>query len=343
MYLVEYNVKGDTVHMDKNILDKLTSKDKPYWVVDILSLISAIMTIITFIFWIADSVLTSKKSSNTFTLKNANTFVIIILFLMLLICVFKVHKYGKLIRNIKKSYSENYYHFLHDFRNFYFDNLNEIKSKGGTLTVKDLTKETKQYLENTLGYLCEILEKGTGEKISACIKLIENHDLKTEIDKENATVITFCRSKNSVVERKTYDGMHKKSILIKDNTDFYEMLCEDNLSSSCFYHANLEEYDKKLKEVGKTYKNSTENYQKLYIGTIVVPIRINHEHLFYTKNDNGYDIIGFLCVDSLSKNAFRESEFEKNVNKNIVKSFAAEIYITLNKYNYYLKKAKGGN
>lgn len=323
--------------MIKKMFERLLDKDKPYWIFDILSLVSAIMTIITFVYWIIQLITSFLNDKNDFSLQSASTVVNIILALMLFICAIKIKKYGRLIRTTKQAFSENYYQFLHDFRNYYFDMLNDRKSKGDTLTVKDLTKETKQYIENALGYLCDILEKVTGEKICACVKLIENHGINTKIDKEKATVITFCRSKNSDIGRKTYDGMHNKSILIKDNTDFYDMIGEESLNSSCFYHGDLGKFDKKLRDVGKTYKNSTENYQSLYVGTIVVPIRINNEHLFYTNCNNGYDIVGFLCVDSLSRNAFREDEFNKSININIMKSFAAELYITLNKYNYYLK------
>ncbi len=328
--------------MIKNFFNKLFDKDKPYWIFDILSLISAVMTIITFIYWLGGLIFSILDGEYEFSFQNVSLTLNIIFFLMLIICVLQIKKYGKLIRSTKQAFSGNYYLFLHDFRNYYFDMLNERKSKGGNLTVKDLTKETKQYLENTLEYLCDILEKATGEKICACVKLIENHGTSTKIDKDKATVITFCRSRNSDVARKSSDGMYNKSIMIKDNTDFYDMLGEETQSSSYFYQGDLEKFDRRLKEVGKSYKNSTENYLKLYVGTIVAPIRINNEHLFYTNNDNGYDIVGFLCVDSLSKNAFRETEFDKNVNKNIVKSFADEIYITLNKYNYYLNKLKGG-
>ena len=53
-------------------------------------------------------------------------------------------------------------------------------------------------------------------------------------------------------------------------------------------------------------------------------------------------MIGFLCVDSLSVNAFRNNDTDKEIYSKIVKSFAAEMYIILNKYNFYLKKINGG-
>lgn len=102
------------------------------------------------------------------------------------------------------------------------------------------------------------------------------------------------------------------------------------------------QYDEYLKKDNKCYCNSTKNFEKFYRGTIVVPIRIARSKLYYISEDKGYDIIGFLCVDSLYTDAFRNNDTDKENNINIVKSFAAEIYIILNKYNFYLKKINGG-
>lgn len=192
--------------------------------------------------------------------------------------------------------------------------------------------------------MCQILQKSTGEKVCACIKLIENTGVATGIDKEKATVITFCRSKNTDKTRKANDGVHKKSIKIKENTDFYDILDEESENTnSYFYQGNLPQYDKDLRKAGKKYRNTTEDYEKYYKGTIVVPIRVNKSHLYYVSENSGYDIVGFLCVDSLSTNAFRNAELDKDNNTNIVKSFAAEIYIILNKYNLYLQRIHGGH
>ncbi len=102
------------------------------------------------------------------------------------------------------------------------------------------------------------------------------------------------------------------------------------------------QYAKDLEKAGKVYRNTTEHFEKYYRGTIVAPIRIKRSRLYYLNDSAGYDIIGFLCVDSLSVNAFRNKRDEKNDYSNIVKAFAAEIYIVLNKYNYYLRKINGG-
>lgn len=324
-------------------------EEKPYWLYDGLSLLSAVVTIVTAIIAVVKAIIViTQLEDGTYTVScnKVLIFLCIIFFCLFLVCAIKMKKYGKILRVMRSDLSENYYLFLHDFRNAYFDILKEYKNgnyKKNSDGVGKLTDDTKEFLQTTIDYLCQILQKTTGEKICACIKLVENSGVATGIDKENATVITFCRSKNSDKLRKANDGVHKKSIRIKDNTDFYDILDEESENTnSYFYQGNLPQYDKDLKRAGKKYRNTTEDYEKYYKGTVVVPIRVNKSHLHYVSENSGYDIIGFLCVDSLSINAFRNTEFDKENNTNIIKSFAAEIYIILNKYNLYLQRISEG-
>ena len=48
-----------------------------------------------------------------------------------------------------------------------------------------------------------------------------------------------------------------------------------------------------------------------------------------------YDIIGFLCVDSLATDAFLPKQ--EVFNCNIVRAFADNIYVLLGQYAHYLK------
>ena len=321
----------------------------PYWVYDLLSLISAVVTIATAIFAIFKGVVSVIKLDNgtyTISFNPILVWVCSILFCCLIVFGIKVRKYGALKTRIRKKFSFNYYQFLHDFRNSYFDILNNHKtrkneSKEGR--IKLLTQETQSFLEDALDYLCDVLEANTGEKICACVKLIENTGNATNIDKDKATVITFSRSKNTDKTRKSNDEKQNKSISIKDNTDFYDILDENSSNTnSYFYQSDLVQYAKDLEKVGKEYRNTTKHYERYYRGTIVAPIRILRKRLHYVDENNGYNIIGFLCVDSLSTNAFRNKDDDREDYSNIVKSFAAEIYIILNKYNYYLQKINKG-
>lgn len=322
-------------------------KNMPYWLYDLLSLVSAIITIVTAVVAFTKAVIVVNTLEDGKYVVDCNkmlSIICILLVFMSIVCIVKVLKYGKIVRNMREVFSANYYLFLHDFRNAYFDILKEHKinqSGDKKSRIIALTRDTQTFLTNTLDYLCEILTVNTGQKVSACIKLIENTGNVTNIDKENATVVTFCRSTNTDKQRKSNDGTKSKSISIKKNTDFYDILDENSLTTnSFFYQTDLLQFDKDLRKIGRKYLNTTDNYEEYYKGTIVAPIRIKREKLHYLGEDNGYDIIGFLCVDSLSINAFRNNESDRENYSNIVKSFAAELYIILNKYNFYLNKIK---
>ena len=318
----------------------------PYWVYDLLSLISSLLAIITSIialFKVTVKTETSEESTHNIPIKGLLLLLTILFCFAFLVCIIKIKKYGTVTRNMRQAFSKNYYQFLHDFRNEYFYILRKHKKKikkgKKNRRINELTNETRTFLINALDYLCEILHSDTGQKVCACIKLIENTgNVVTNIDKNKATVITFCRSKNTDLGRLSNDEKENSSIKIKDNTDFDCILN----GQSYFYVSDLQRYDKKLRQSNNLYRNTTENYEKYYKGTIVAPIRIKKEHLHYTKEEKGYDIVGFLCVDSLSTSAFRESEHYEYAYSHIVKSFAAEMYIILNKYTFYLSKIDGG-
>ena len=316
---------------------------------DLLSVVSAIITIITAIVAIFNVTVKVEELEDGLYQIDCNNVLVclcIVMLCCLLVCLVKVKKYGSILRNIREGFAFNYYMFLHDFRNAYFEMLRNHKNNMGqneSERLETLTKDTKTFLEGALDYLCNILQSNTGKKISACIKLIENTGNVTNIDKDKATVITFCRSKSTDKNRKSNDENINQSIYIKDNTVFYDILDENSTNTnSYFYQTDLLQYDKDLKKIGKNYKNTTANFEKYYRGTIVVPIRVSKKRLHYTKEKQGYDIIGFLCVDSPSVNAFRNSNVDRDNYSNIVKSFAAEMYIILNKYNFYIEKIIGG-
>lgn len=254
------------------------------------------------------------------------------IFLCLLL-IFRIVKYKQLVQGARKITSENYYNFLHDFRNTYFDILNHYKMN--ELNVPLLTTDLQNFLKNALDYLCEIFNEFTRQKVSACIKYIDGATEK--IDLENATVRTFVRSTNSHINRNNNDKNIKEAIRIKDNTDFYDILSSESKNKKpYFYQRNLIKYEKALRANGLHYDNSTHNWEEYYRATIVVPIRIANERLFFNAQCKSYNVIGFLCVDSMSVNAFLENQ--ENYNVLLLKSFAAEIYMILNQYKYYLEK-----
>lgn len=318
----------------------------PYWIIDIISLISGLVTIITGIYGVVSIKKLVKELPDGNYEVNINPWLVSIIIMLLFflgVIFFQMRKYGSLLHASRKIVSKNYYGFLHDFRNQYFEMIKEHKTNKDTNKkhkIGILTSNTKKYLVKSLDYVCEIISSSARADVSACIKVIDNEgEDGTPIDINHAKVRTFCRSSNTDGERISHDMINNvaKSVKIIDNTDFYDILKGD--SGSGFYQRNLLDYSKKLEEAGKIYRNTTEQYWRYYKGTIVAPIRVAKERLHYVDSDDDFDVIGFLCIDTLSTNVFREKD--KSYYMKIVKSFAAELYIILNKYNYYLTKIEG--
>lgn len=191
-----------------------------------------------------------------------------------------------------------------------------------------ITHDIFAFLDRTLSNLTNLFSKLTGHEISACIKVIayftESHD------PTNAFVQTLIRSKNSHYER--LDGINKLSKL-SENTALLEIVNSiDENHNAYYYRGNLiSDYDKN--DLIR-YVNTNHDWQKYYRGTIVVPIGMDKSSLNYGEKGSGYQIIGFLCVDTLSTEAFtsdRESQYTF-----VVKSFASVIFNVLNGYSNYL-------
>ena len=177
-----------------------------------------------------------------------------------------------------------------------------------------------------------MMEKYCGQKTSSCIKLIAHPDAKIE----DITLTTFCRSTASDTTRGMYEA--HKEIKLVDNTDFLYIVDPNRDSNkNYFYQGNLMDYVKELKkQQDKQYRNTNPNWEDDYIGTIVVPIQIEHKRLYDSTLEESLHIIGFLCIDSKSSSAFLKRQEKANVD--MLKSFADIIYILLSQYQHYLKK-----
>lgn len=299
----------------------------PLWFINAVTVVSGIIAILSPI---------AAAVGATFGLLSVNTLtlaIIVAMALFILILFLLMRKYRKLAHARMSVTSENYHKFLHEVRDVYFDIMHSHKSH--TLTEAELSHTYQRTLSAMLDRLCNIFESFTGRKVSACIKLISYGDGdETSID--NAKLITFCRSTNSDTGRGTYEGT--KEILLRENTDFFEIVSPE-YSKNYFYHGDLEKYSKELlKTFGKPYQNTDVGWSQFYKGTAVVPIQIEFKRLYYVKKkkDTKWHIMGFLCVDSLSKDAFEEKQETYNID--ILRSFADAIYILLGQYRHYLKK-----
>ena len=292
----------------------------PLWLVNAISVISGILTIIS-------AIISFISFHNDGENKYKWFFLVMCLFVILLLN--RIRKYQKLSFDLLHTTSLFYKRLTHDSRNLYFDIMKEHKD--GTETISSLTNIYQTQLATILGYLCQIMEKYCRQNVSACIKLISQpYDSIYE-----ATLSTFCRYSQG-----NDRGMYEKDnvpIKICDNTDFMNIIDPNHdYNTDYFYQGNLKEYDKELRKNGTRYKNTNTNWENDYIVTIVVPIQIEHKRLYDSSENNSYNVIGFLCVDSKSSSAFVKKQEETNVD--IVKSFADIIYILLAQYQHYLKK-----
>lgn len=318
----------------------------PYAVINIIAFVSGIATIITTIIGLFQ-IITAVKSGVSIDINIVLIGVFLVLVFFFFLVLAKGFKYRKLLRNSRRAFAKNYCCFLRSFRNEYFGILSKYKECKGendsSNLIKGLTQLTRDFMIGVLDQLCDIMTQITGKKVCASVKYIVNtNDVNNEIDINKAEVKTFCRSTNTDTRRGA-SVSKERPVKIKDNTDFYDILDpESENNGSVFYQRDLKKFDQYLRKIDKKYKNTNENWYKYYFGTIVVPIRINAEHLHFTERDD-YSIVGFLCIDSKAKDAFLEKDFEIETNTQILKSFAALLYVVFNKYNYYLMKCGGIN
>lgn len=250
----------------------------------------------------------------------------------------QIAKYKKNMWRRLESDAGGYYSVLVKFADYYFDMLHYREQE--MLNLGLLTQTTIAYLRNVLDKVCDIYKSYTGSEMNACIKVFgkKNEDVGFgAIDVENATVYTLVRSSNLSPSRE--EACDDQPVPLKGNTDFRLLVQMPAFYRKHYlYQQNLQEFDKYLESHGEKYENTTENYWEYYKGALIVPIRMSHAHLPFTKREEQeeYHILGFLCIDTLSTEAFI-SEFE-DAFVQMARSFAALIYVVLNKYHYYLKK-----
>ncbi len=307
-------------------MEKLFNKI-PLWVINALSFISGILTVITTLF----TFVSLYKSWN-----NIYIFVFsgLCLLSFILILFFRIRKYKKIVFERQQITSFVYHKLTHISRDVYFDNMRHHKDK--LENISNLSDTYITHLSVLLTHLSDMMEIYCGQKISACIKLIT----KPAVNIDDIILTTFCRS----ITSETMRGKYEKNSEIKlvDNTDFLYIVDPNGDSNlNYFYQGNLKEFAKDLDKQGKKYRNTNTNWENDYIGTIVVPIQIEHKRLYDSPLEESLNVIGFLCVDSKSSSAFLKRQETANVD--MLKSFADIIYILLSQYQHYLKKMSSVN
>lgn len=318
--------------MDKRKKVKGFWEKIPIGFINFLTIVSSVITIATPII----GVISLKK---LYPEKNVILIIYIVTIIVLLsmfVIMFRyMVKYRKLFIGARKITTSKFSGLNKNFRNSYFDILSYQKNE--KLTVELLTEMVNNFLQKSLDDICEIYKEFSYQDISACIKYI---DSVGEIDREKATIKTFVRSSSTDPKRNENDDNFSGPIFVKENTDFYSILSPNSTNrKSYFYQRNLIQYAKDAEKNGDSYNNSTKNWERYYKSTIVVPISIANKRLFFNSRKDCYDVIGFLCIDSLSTDAFLEKDERYNID--VAQAFAAEMYVILNQYKYYLTKLTG--
>lgn len=282
----------------------------------------------------------------------------LIIFIILLIC--SILTFGLSIRYRLRSL-ERHKIFPEEFKLFNSNTiftLNQLQLYNNkNLKFEDVEKIdniVREYARNTLSYITTIMCTITKRKICACIKLINppsiatkniHHFKKTkkqkyvfkDVSSNGLTISTFERSYNSDQKRLDNDNLDSK-IYVNENSDFKELYeanilnNSDNSKAEEYYISDLIRHKKILESIGKKYKNQTENWDIFYKCTAVVPIK----SIPIDEKDTCC-IIGFLCIDSLTKNALRKSE--RRYNCDLLHAFAYNLFLVFDLYSKLLKSA----
>ena len=227
---------------------------------------------------------------------------------------------------------------LHEYRNeinqmeLYYK---EMKKGMKPWDMAIFTKLVQEFLLKGLDNLCSSLSiQANGKVVCGCIKSII--PCSSDEDKyTGATVKTFVRSANTDSSRKSLDIDNSETPKFFFNTDFRSIIQgEERTNHDVFYRQNLIEYDKELHKLGKQYDNTTPHWSDRYKAAIVAPIRIANSRLHYSSQKTKYDIIGFLCIDSMDTNIFTEAQRENFTY--LVKAFSSIFYNIMSKYQYYM-------
>lgn len=196
-------------------------------------------------------------------------------------------------------------------------------------------KLVTQNLKECVNIISEVFNEYTRKETTVTIRYFkERFD---NFDDAKVSIIAYSKNCGKDREEEFKKCIKKKPKIVKENTDFKELVgSERTLVTDYFYEGNLEKYSAKY---NKSYNNTTEKWNKFYNAKIVIPIKFESNKLFPEKEDEVENIVGFLTVDTLSKNAFSKRKMRFYVN--LIQSYAIRLYVILDKYSYYLANIEG--
>lgn len=268
----------------------------PYWLINLLTILSGIITIFTPIVGLI-TILNREQSEQPVDINWLLFACAVFFFLLVILLGLRLWKYRKLSKARLRTVSIALHSLNHKFRDTFFDILHDFKL--GQLNKISLTNYLDRFVKDSLNDLCKIMEDYTGCEVFSCIKLIECDDGPGKAVKiDEAKITVFCRSDNSDKERINYDRQPHQ-VFLKDDTTLTQVVGAN--AKPHFSCTDLRKYREQHSSEKEYYKNPNQNWEKYYIGTFVVPIRIELSRLFYMKEDMPYHVIGFLCLDSLYK------------------------------------------
>lgn len=304
-------------------------EDIPLWLTNLLSIVGSVIAIGGFIYQVVSFVYLQAWPGWSLFL--------FIAFVASCLLIFwsKLKKYRLLSHNRLKNFSALLERCNKKFKDTFFKILHRYKKN--QLTQENLIELTQTCATTILDELCNVLYDATGRAVSANVKVFLPTDTSEELTADNARITTFCRSSNSERERSDADVLNSSGYLLKNCTDFHEIIGDDHTTQKeHIYVKDLYAHKQRLLECGRTYQNGNPQWERFYKASIIVPIRMEYRNLYHYKRDDAYHIIGFLCVDSMYTDAFR-ADHEK-FNCDIVRGVADILYILLSKYRHYSNK-----
>lgn len=218
-----------------------------------------------------------------------------------------------------------------DFHRKMLETVFELRKNSDNYSVHTTVDEFYTKIQAPCYELCEFIAKFLENKyrkeFSVCIKTIDEKSLRKVKKTGNlgeAQVFTLCRAGRGNKERSGREESQAKNtkqkrflIDVGSNYDFLTILdanknnsVEEDLQisnqASAFACRNLLIHDILLRIINwkfpnqPKYTNSTEDYWKYYLSTVVVPIRIATEYITTRSKSpiaGQYQVVGFLCVD----------------------------------------------
>lgn len=151
--------------------------------------------------------------------------------------------------------------------------------------------------ENLCDKIADLMEYNFNKEFSVCIKLIDISSSRVTRSPDQVNLTTFWRGGKDKDSRSELDA---KKVPLRENSDFLNIFN----GAPHFSTGNLQAYAlmQKLPFGDRSsYSNTSQNYTKKYLSTIVVPIRLRNHYVtnYYSLEDShGNQLLGFLCIDS---------------------------------------------